>query len=460
MTVSTKIVGASIQVSWTSGPTNAVNRNDGHPFGGETSPMTDTNPPCNSIVFYSIHISGDTWDKSKPINSPKQCPTRHSTFLALIGLETPENPFGSFVLLVPFGERILQYLHVPGEITKKPWKRARSLKLMPDHVVLDSSLTVIQSSLKKLEMIACVVPSGQQEGLLLGSELLPEGSWSQPAILQADDGPLNQVTGSQGFIQSSIDGQEQFELLVPRANALFHYRHAVGSVSSEPWKHFTVLQLPGVEMKAQQFTFVSLRENILLNELEAIVSVAGKLFGYVLAKGNSWYGPFEIRSDQGPIEGVVGSPSFIQRNENTFDLVVSKGVELFHYALENASFQEGIWKLVAILNPPENNKRLHTVSLALAKNLVGHLELATRASDPTGQEEDFMVGYVYVPDANAWQHAVDLADENGHKIIARNDFQKSLDDDDAPTGEQPNPDSNLSDTEQPSSSDTEQPSIS
>lgn len=425
MTVYTKLGTGFITVSWDSGHTSNVHRSDGHDFGPLNSPMTDWCPPCKRALTYTVLLGNRI--PSNPSNpsltSYVCCATKQSAYLTVIGQDNPENPFGSFVFLVPLGNIVLQYLHVPGEIVKGPWQLARSLQITPDHAVLDTSLSLIQSSSKNLEAMVQVgeriVPFGHQEGSLLGYELMTGGEWSTPITLQADGGPISHVTGSQALIQSYRDGQDQFELLVPSHDVIFHYTHNAKSILDGRWSLVAELPLPpALGNILEQRTAVSLLQST-SDELDALVTTLGVLLGYVLEKGNNWSGPFEIQSDQGPIEGITGAPALIQRDENTFDLVVAKGAELLHYTLENQPFQKGVWKLVAKLDPPENNMLIQTVSMALTQNAAGQLELATRARPPLGLEDDFMVGYVYDQGTNLWQHPMNLEDENGQKLIAK-----------------------------------------
>ena len=81
--------------------------------------------------------------------------------------------------------------------------------------------------------------------------------------------------------------------------------------------------------------------------------------------------------------------------------------------------QEGVWSFVTTLDPPGGDKRRQAVYLTLALNTSGNLELIAREKPPQGEGEDFMVGYVFDQEIGVWQGPLDLLDENGQPITAR-----------------------------------------
>jgi len=352
--------------------------------------------------------------------------------LTAIGQTTSESDFGSFAFLDPFGDSVLVYLHDPGEIVEESWRLRQKLDLFPNMAVRDTSLSLIQSSLGTLEAIVRVTPlQGGGNDSLLGYEFRSETGWEGPVHLVADDGPLDRVTGSQAFIQSDRNSQDQFELLVPRKAEIFHYKKEVTGITEGPWEF--VAKLPPLQ-GGLQVTAVSFLQSS-PSELVAIARVSPPnpgydvLLGYVFDQVNGWQGPLELKSDQGPIDVVTGSHAFIQSGENAFELVVpretliqspegvSKATGLFHYRLENQKFQEGIWSFVNTFVPPRNDELIQSTSLALTHNTLGHLELVVRMRPPLG--EDFMVGYVLDQEIDISPPPFELLDENGQSIIAR-----------------------------------------
>jgi hypothetical protein len=384
----------------------------------------DHNAPCGD-KFYIVRFGDGSTEASN--NVPTCCSTRFSTYLITINHDTSESSFGSFSLLVPLVEIILQYLHGREDVIEGPWKLAHRLALFSDEAVVESSLSIIQNSLGTLEAIARVRPLlGEGNDLLLGYEFRSETGWRGPVSLRADDGPLDHVTGSQALALSNRSGQLQLQLLVPRGDVIGHYTHDTEEITDTPWNFFT--KLPPVQGGLQVLAISLIQSGP--DQLAAIARVAppnssvSSLVGYVLNQGSVWEGPFELRSDVGPINNVTGQHAFIQSGENTFELLVPIGPRIIDCRFEQQTFPQEEGRFIAALNPPENNEQIQPVSLALTRSISGNLELAARVRPPYG--EDFMVGYVYNQETNSWQGPSDLLDENGQRIVARSAEQPRM----------------------------------
>src|SRR5437660_5284109 len=241
----------SIRVSWNPrGTVSGIRRNEGAssnilaPIPNGISSWEDQSVLCLHTYSYTVLFQGGGSDgPSRLVKISVCCKIGYSTYLVAIGQKTSESVFGSFAFLAPFGDRVLQYLHKPGEIFEGHWRLEHELNLFPSEGIQDTSLSLIQSSLGTLEAMVRVT-SLQHGGsdLLLGYEFKSETGWQGPFHLGADDGLLDRVTGSQALIQSDRNNQDQFELLVPREAEIGHYTidHYTkgiegGIVAGEPW---------------------------------------------------------------------------------------------------------------------------------------------------------------------------------------------------------------------------------
>jgi hypothetical protein len=454
----------------------------------------DSHVPNDSYVYTVVFNDGShASSPSVPVRS-----TSNSTDSIMIDLETHERSFGSFDFLVPLTSIILEYLHAPGDITDNgaTWAQTNQLPLPANMVIQDTSLSLVQSLDGTLIAIVRAAPTdGSNSGILLGYEFKGT-SWSGPTYLQAknhsDDGNngggdngsnrdarsasnspdhaqshsvrLDNVTASQALIESDGGGRNYFELLVPRGGEIFHYTYDAHSGIDQPGQ--LVAKFPPLP-QGSQFAAVSLVQST-TGELVAItlVTPANTLAGYVFGQGSDndsdddhdghdndndddghgnhgqrgWQ-PFTIRSDQGPITGVTGSPEFIQSSGTTFDLIVPQGAVLNHYRFTGQDVRQGVWHLNATLPPASYNPQAQPIALALSLNVFGNLELTARERPPQGTGFDFMAGYVFqlagTQGQGQWSSGVPLRDQNGNVIVATDGSTSTIDDGPPPPPSQP-----------------------
>lgn len=246
-------------------------------------------------------------------------------------------------LLTKFSEKNLFHLLVPREdkvtgVSRiEHYTQARSIfgkwrhvaTLQPPNGVAGTKITAVafvQSSQKKLEVVAHVTPLNQGENYLVGYELdlaapspplsyqelsderpRHQVGWSSPFKLATATGPIG-VTGSPIIIESTSGNKHLFHLLVPTKDVIVHYTLPVGSFSHGKWESIAQLN----SFQGLPVTAVSLVENV-AGGFEAVTFVleadGGELVvGYERQPGaTQWSDGVALKTKDGPI--VAGQPT-------------------------------------------------------------------------------------------------------------------------------------------------------
>ncbi len=329
---------------------------------------------------------------------------------------------GSFAWVVPQKTSLGFYLHPKGSVSQGIWELAHHLDLPNSDLVQDTSVSIAQNSLGNLEALARVTDGSTNS--LVAFELNQNSGWNGPFIATANNGPIDQITGSQALIQ---DEQGPFELLVPRKNVIYHYRHDPQTLREGSWR--LVATLPPV----------SNNEQIAINGVSLIATTAGKLeaIAWITPSPNAesdilvayefdqgaWQGPFPIiagerlidrsASFQGTIDQVTGTPDIIQLGQGPLELLVPQGNVINHYRHDGATIKEGNWILFATLPSPGDQ----ITNVSLTRNPSGKLEAIARVS-PT-QGNDYFVGYEF-DETTGWTVPTILSSSNGPIVPSDN----------------------------------------
>ncbi|HLX58136.1 MAG TPA: hypothetical protein VKR83_14030 [Ktedonobacteraceae bacterium] len=410
-------------------------------------PYRDNGLKCNNRYTYTLSLL-DSHGHTIPGCGPSSCTvtvlacsTNSSTYMALLvdditppdtelqtanGNSVPQGRAGSYAWLVPQKTMIFLFTHAKGSISKEAWNLAHKLELLPNYAVQDTSLSIIQSSLTRLEAIARITPlKDGGNDLLVAYEFDQKLTWTGPLVVRANNGPIDHVTGSQALIESDRDF---FELLVPRGALIDHYVHNIETIMDGDWALVARLPLPAGGTNAPAVSLAQGSSGVLV----AIASVTAQsegsdfLVGYQLDQ-KEWLGPVKLIADDGPILGVTGSQDIIVNNEGDIELLVPRGAFIYHYRHAGETILEGNWKSIARLSQPKGNDKAQPISVSLTQNVLGLLELVARVRPPAGTGGDFFVGYEY-SQQTGWSTPSVLASDHGP--ITAGDSSTPPDDDD------------------------------
>jgi len=404
-------------------PTNNVRTRI--PIRGFRQPLRDTTVVSGNTYQYFVF----NWDGNRrPINPPGLS----NSALAGICLFLTSTAFiqkypAIFELLVPRGAVINDYTHEEGSILKGLWKHVHQLKPPNNNAVIQAkAVNLVQSISGKLEAVSRETPpAGAGSDYLVAYEFDAAGDadWKGPINLVADDGPIDQVTGSTAIIQSTYDKQGKFELLVPRGAVIDHYIHEQGTFLAGQWTHVHTLKAPEDDV---QITAVALTQTALgiLLGVARISPPQGKGSDYLVAyefdaAGDAdWKGPINLVADDGPIDQVTGSTAIIQNKQGKFELLVPRGAVIDQYTHEDGTLLEGLWKHVHTLKSPEN---IQVRANWLIQSISGKFVAVARVSPPPGSGNDFLIGYELDPASDfGWQGPVKLVADDGPILIGGN----------------------------------------
>jgi hypothetical protein len=400
-----------------------------HDRGAPYSSCIDPNLNC-SIPSYDYTVRN--WAGKKELDPGRLtistwCCGSHSS-----GGFIQENT-GELDLLVPLGGVINEFLDGTSVINGQIWPHLHTLHPLKDNLIAAS---LIQSASGKLEAIA-------REGLygpitiealydvLVAYESEPGAEWQGPVKLAANDGPIDRVIGTPALIQTNYDNQGKFELLAPRGNVIDHYTHPNGTILEGQWTHAHQLMPPQYDPLIQ-FTSVSFVQST-SGLLEAIARAtppqpagagdAGK--GFLLAYefdpvpesdlAPKWQGPTKLTADDGPIDGVTGSPAFIQstlNDQEKFELLVPQGTVLKHYTLENETILDSQWKHAHTLILPADDPQAQFSDVWLIQSAAGKLEAVARLKPSVAAKGDYLVGYEFDP-VDGWKGPAKLVADDG-----------------------------------------------
>lgn len=434
---------SEIDVRWTPGGRANVKRRDSlssnTPTRQNVSSWNDTSVSCGPLYTYTVSNSSG---QGKASSGTLDCATTGSRHLITIGHDifsaqptiptetTPtvsptapspgivEGQAGSFAFLVPRTTEILHYIHTPGSIKDGNWQLAHKLGLPDGDGIQDTALSLVQNISGNLEALARVTPlQNRGNDTLAAYEFTSQAGWQGPFTPSSHEGPIDGVTGSQALI---VTARKAFELLVPRGALIYHYMHDLGTITDGPWELVATLQ-PFKDDNRFQPTAVSFMQSR-SGSLKAIARVTPPpdegddfLVGYEFDTESGWSPPIQLLADDHtPINHVTGSQALLHSFRDTFELVVPQGGLIHHYTHDSGSVTDGPWNLVATLNPPNDDNQIQAISVTLAINIFGNLELAARERSLQGR--DFFVGYEFDA-ASGWTNPAVLESDQG-PIIA------------------------------------------
>ena len=364
---------------------------------------------------------------------------------------------GIFELLVPRGAFINDYTHEEGTILEGIWQHVHRIAPPNNDILAQvSSVNLVQSISGKLEAIARETLPGAPGGDFLAfHEFDPEiVDWDPlSGSLSTDDGPINNVTGSTAFIQSTYDQRAKFELLVPRGAVIDHYVLEQETILEGLWRHVHTLRAPADNVQitavslvqsssgkleaiarvspaqgtdylvAYEFTpaLVSISEIVSVSEDASVYtsedtevvsvseSVSVSIAESVSDAQADWQGPVKLIADGVSIDRVTGSPAIIQSSRDLFELLVPRGTVIDHYTHATATVLEGQWSQIRTLTSPDNTTQIK--ANWLIQSTSGKFEAVARVS-PAGGGDDYLVGYESDP-GTEWQGPVKLVANDG-----------------------------------------------
>lgn len=426
-----------IRVKWSSGGANSygVVRNPGGTIivPPKTKPIqsrcTDKVPDTSTYSYTVTVWNGDGHPVSRPsnpVNGTEACSAISSGGFI-------QEHTGELDLLVPLGGVINEFIDGTSVINEQIWPHLHTLHPLKDN---PTATSLIQSISGKLEAVAREghsgpIIAGEAFDLLVAYESEPGTEWQGPVKLAANDGPIDRVIGTPALIQTNYDDQGKFELLAPKGNVIDHYTHPNGTILEGQWTHAHQLKPPQYDPLIQ-FTSVSFVQST-LGMLEAIAratppqpaGAGGTGKGFLLAyefdpvpesdPAPEWQGPTKLTAEGEPIDGVTGSPAFIQstlNDQEKFELLVPQGTILNHYTLENETILDSQWKHAHTLILPADDPQAQFSDVWLIQSAEGKLEAVARLKPPVAAKGDYLVGYEFDP-ADGWKGPAKLVADDG-----------------------------------------------
>jgi hypothetical protein len=365
--------------------------------------------------------AGNAAQVPKPLTLRK-CP-RHTSGAFI------EEDTGILDLLAPLGDDINEFTHDRSVINQRHWQPVHTLPTF-NHPPI--AISLIQSMSGKLEAIA-------REGLfgpitreiiydaLVAYESQLGAEWKGPVKLDADDGPIDHVTGTPALIQTDDDQQGIFELLVPRGDVIDHYTLQNDTILQGQWTHHAQKLMPPQNEPLIQFTSVSFTQSTagILEAIARAIPLEGQADagqGFLLAYefdpapesglAPAWQGPVKLVADDEPIDSVTGSSAFVQNNQGDFDLLVPRGTVLNHYTHDYGSILEVPWQHKYTLMLPQDDAQAQFTAVWLLQSTSGKLEAVARLKPPEVEKREYLVGYEFDP-AIGWKGPVTLASDAG-----------------------------------------------
>jgi hypothetical protein len=287
-----------------------------------------------------------------------------------------------FDVLLPNSTSLLHYIWPLTASPDIPLKLQDTLPLPIGSIVQDTAISLIQSwqTPDALEALARVTTQNGDD-TLIAFQFTP--GINQPTSFPVtSDGVINRVTGSPALIQND---QQMFELLVPRADGLFHYTHTNQTLAG-PWQLVQTLPASG-NLKVASIGFAQTDGN------GGMVAVAldrntSTLFSYTYDSQRRWQRPIPVNINNAPVAGVIGTPALFASNtsegQERLELLVPTTAGLLH--LINApDAPANHWQLVERLKPLSDNRTITPVLASLVQTEPGKLQAFVRAETSDGQ---------------------------------------------------------------------------
>jgi hypothetical protein len=264
---------------------------------------------------------------------------------------------GNFELVVPVGRQLLHYFR-DNDTPGFPWigprlvheYRAVSVDGNVPIPVSPTGLSLIESNFNRpgnLEMVVRVTPTIGEDGL--DFFFFDSAGWHGPFPVIADGEPVTGVTANPAFIQSGSGRQGNFELVVAKGKKLLHYSRD-NDAPGFPWHGPVVIHEFKSVSTGDQFPIRESPTGLALLEsnfnepgnLELIVRLSPTLgedrLVFFFRDATGWHGPSPVLADGIEIDGVTGTPSFIQSEfgrQGNFEMLVPQGRKLVHCFRDN-----------------------------------------------------------------------------------------------------------------------------